>query len=324
MAHRIRCGIVDPESQVGSVFVVHGGAGPQDPKTDRAERAQAAIRETADSVAKDASWIRSHLHLKAALSTAESIALAAVHRLEDHPLFNAGHGAALQADGQPRVSAAYMESERRKFSAIMNAEEVGHPSLLAHYLQQERFSILDGRGAQSLCRDLGIAREELVTVERFERWVAFRKQHLERGARGELGSGTVGCVATDAEGRLAAVTSTGGVGHETPGRVGDTPTIAGNYCSSRVALSCTGIGEHIIGEALAARVAVRVEDGMALESAIDRSLSEGVTAGHEVAIIGVARDADGRIHWAAGTTTSSFIWAAVVPGALLEPFSRRQ
>jgi L-asparaginase len=85
----------------------------------------------------------------------------------------------------------------------------------------------------------------------------------------------VGVVALDSNGYISAGTSTGGVGGEIPGRVSDSPTVAGNYANRYCGVSATGIGEHIVNSAVAAKIVTRVEDGMALENAVDKSIKEG-------------------------------------------------
>jgi L-asparaginase len=245
----------------------------------------------------------------AALHTAEQLALFAAGALEEEPLFNAGLGAALQGDGVARVSAAFMESTRQKMSAVMNVQGVVRPSFLAHHLQSERFSCLDALGGQALAARLGVPFADLVTPFRFDSWAAQRRETLNAPDSSVTGGkGTIGCVTLDTTGVLAAVTSTGGAGNETPGRVGDTPTVAGNYCTSRVAVSCTGYGEQILACAFAARLATRVDDGLSLEAAMRKGIDEAFAKGYGLAAIAVAREGDDAV-WAAGTTEGYFIWA---------------
>jgi L-asparaginase len=241
-----------------ALTLFHGGAGPADPKADLAILARNALCVVAEEL-KDVSVRNVKLSSfltgeHAVTAEAEAIGLAGVRLLELDPLFNAGYGAALQEDGIVRVSASFMESRRRKFSAVMNATEILHPSELAFYLQRRRFCVLDAQGSAHLARELAIPRAELVTAKRFERWLEYRRKRLT-GV-----SGTVGVVSVTVGGELAAVASTGGVGNETVGRVGDTPTVAGNFCTDRVAISCTGTGEEIIAHALSPRIAIRFEE----------------------------------------------------------------
>jgi L-asparaginase len=295
----------------GALTVLHGGAAPVDPGKDEAEVTRAAVRKM---IAELSAYQKSSSDSR---TIAEAQVLLGARLLEADPNFNAGYGAALQEDGTPRVSSGFMESTRQKCSAVINALEVKYPSELAYALQSRRFSVLDGQGAEMLARELGVARANLITPKRFDRWVELKRKTLV-GAHQADGHGTIGAVSVSREGHLAAVTSTGGVGNETVGRVGDTPTAAGNYCTEKVAISCTGIGEQIIAHALAPRVAVRVDEGMDLEAAMRKSLGEADQRKYEFAAIAVAFDrARGEVHWCAGRTTLNMVWAVSTPeGAL--------
>ncbi|MGC1394262.1 MAG: isoaspartyl peptidase/L-asparaginase, partial [Coleofasciculaceae cyanobacterium] len=111
----------------------------------------------------------------------------------------------------------------------------------------------------------------------------------------EPGRGTIGVVVLDTQGCLAAGTSTGGKGFERIGRVSDCAMPAGNYATTKAAVSCTGIGEDIIDECLAARVVVRVTDGLSLGEAMQRSFTEASRNGRDFGAISI--DATGAIAW---------------------------
>ena len=111
----------------------------------------------------------------------------------------------------------------------------------------------------------------------------------------EAGRGTIGIVALDAEGKLAVATSTGGKGFERIGRVSDSAMPAGNYANVNAAISCPGIGEDIIDECLAARIVVRVTDGLSLTTAFDRSFQEAQKNNRDFGAIGI--DQTGAIAW---------------------------
>ncbi len=311
-------GSVAVETTVGldQVTMVHGGAGPEDPKDGDCGTAAAALARVLTGLAGPGprtSPAETCAPRAAAYSAAEQRALQAAMLLENEPCFNAGYGAALQADGQVRVSAALMESTRRKFSAVINVRDIRHPSFLAAYLQQERFSVLDGGGAESLAWRLGLQRESLVVPHRFDRWLALR-QASKSGAPQADGKGTIGCVSFAAPGALAALTSTGGVGNETVGRVGDTPTPAGNFCSQTTAVSCTGYGEQIVSQGFAVQLATRCDDGLGLHDAMQRGLEEATARGFGLAAIALQWDAQaGQVHWCAGSTESFFVWAVHLP-----------
>ena len=314
MAVNIISGTVSKQelAKNGTVMVVHGGAGPVDPKGDDVVPAHHAICKILNSTRNGSEALpygfleKPNWHVEA-LNSAEKRALFAATLLEDEPLFNAGFGAALQSDGNARVSASYMNSTRKKFSSVMNVSAIKHPILLAYYLQKERFCSLDSTGSNHLARELQIPSENLLTQERFEKWANQKRKTL----LGELDcgrSGTIGSVCIDAQGTLAACTSTGGVGNETVGRVGDSPTVAGNFCTENIAISCTGYGEQILADATAARIATRVDDGQTLQQALEKTIAESEGRSHEIGVIAVAKDSSGAAHWAAATTLPFFVW----------------
>lgn len=223
--------------------------------------------------------------------------LHAVRLLEEDPLFNAGFGSRLQSDGVARMSAAIMDGAAGRFSGVINVEAVRHPIDVAAVLGGERYTVLAGEHATRYARALGMPEFDPVTPHRLAEY--------RRRAAGD--TGTVGAAALDREGRIWAATSTGGVGFETPGRVSDTPTVAGTYADATCGVSCTGVGEHIVDHAAAARVTVRVADGMDLASAVRRTLQEADARRLAYGLIAV--DAQGRT--CAGSSESvTTLWAA--------------
>jgi len=305
--------VLNPNTQL---TMIHGGCGPQDPTGPKAKLAADALSRIGSELYKapshSASQDRELLQsLSGTLSAAEERALDGAIALELDPMFNAGIGSALQADGQARVSAGYMESTRGAFSAISNLTNYAHPSELTCLLQHQRFPVLDGLGAPLLAQELGLPTQDLITEARLSRW-------KEQNANAEAGRhGTIGAVSIDHDGKLCAITSTGGVGNETIGRVGDTPTVAGNYCTERIAISCTGQGEQIVRLSFASRVATRVDDGMDPVEAMRKTTEEAQAKEYEVGAIAVAVSADGQsVHTIASTTRPYFVWAAVTPSGV--------
>jgi L-asparaginase len=120
------------------------------------------------------------------------------------------------------------------------------------------------------------------------------------------GMGTVGCVALDFYGDLAAATSTGGKGFEIPGRVSDSATAAGNYVNVHAGISCTGIGEHIVAGAVAPKIVTRVTDGMTLQAATAKTLYELKPFDGFAGIIGIT--AKGEVYHA--DTHPYMVWAS--------------
>jgi L-asparaginase len=189
----------------------------------------------------------------------------AVALLEDDELFNAGIGSQIQADGKIRMSASLMNGETQKMSGVINIEEVKNPIRVAEVLQHYDDKVLGGSGATNFARQHGF--------EKFSTEIAQRR--LEYEAKLEATRiGTVGCVALDANGKLAAATSTGGKGFEIPGRISDSATVAGNYANEFCGVSLTGVGEDIVSNATAAKIVTRVTDGFTLKDAFAKTFDE--------------------------------------------------
>lgn len=224
---------------------------------------------------------------------AEAAVLDAIRRLEDDPLFNAGTGSRLQSDGRVRMSAALMDSQRKKLAGVMNIENVRHPIDLANHLMTERYSMLCGDQATRYARTLDIAEYDPVT--------AHRQQEFNERNSGK--TGTVGAVAVDAKGVICAGTSTGGVGFETPGRVSDSATVAGTYTSANVGVSCTGVGEHIVNHAVAARIVTRVDDGLTLDEALAKTITEANQRYYQYGLISLDRNGRWAVNQTRGVTT---------------------
>jgi beta-aspartyl-peptidase (threonine type) len=234
-------------------IVVHGGAGnwPEDAREDAAAGVQRAVTA-------------GHAVLAGGGGALEA-AQAAVVVLEDDPVFNAGRGSVLDERGVVVMDAAVMRGVDRAAGAVAAIRGIRNPVLAARaVLDEGRHVLLVGEPAEDFAREAGLetAAEEWFLTER--RRVAF-----ERG-------GTVGAVARDARGRLAAATSTGGTGGKHPGRVGDSPLVAaGTWADdATAAISCTGDGEAIIRNALAHEVdALMRHAGLPLAEACENALA---------------------------------------------------
>ena len=189
----------------------------------------------------------------------------AVSLLEDDALFNAGIGSQIQSDGKIRMSASLMDGTTEKFSGVINIEEVKNPIQVAQLLLNVDDRVLGGSGATNFARNHGF--------EKFSTEIPQRRAEYE-DKLASLGTGTVGCVALDADGKLAAATSTGGKGFEIPGRISDSATVAGNYANQYCGVSLTGVGEDIVSGAVAAKIVTRVTDGFSLQQAFEKTFSE--------------------------------------------------
>jgi len=192
---------------------------------------------------------------------ATELAVASVGKLEDEPIFNAGYGARLQKDGIPRLSSSVMNGSQRRFSSVSNVLSQRHPSQIALSLQEQRDRNLCSHEASLYAYSKGFSPEHVETPDRI------REYRIKLEGK----TGTVGAVVLDRHQMTAACTSTGGRGFETPGRISDSCTSAGNFASPFAAVSCTGVGEEIIEAALASSIVTRVEDGFDLSEAVERS-----------------------------------------------------
>lgn len=241
-------------------------------------------------------------------ATAQDAVVRGCQLLENEPRFNAGTGSVLQSDGQIRMSAALMNGQRQRFSGVINVSRVKNPIDLALKLQGEDDRVLSDHGSAELVRELQLPIYNPLTDLRLNEWMEERKGNFQRTMAGviaeaeagqardpEAGRGTIGVVALDQYGNLAAGTSTGGKGFERIGRVSDSAMPAGNYANRYAGVSCTGIGEDIIEECLAARIVVRVTDGLSLQTAFEKSMAESGENQRDLGAIGL--DRSGVIAW---------------------------
>lgn len=218
--------------------------------------------------------------------TALETVVYAVSLLENNELFNAGIGSQIQSDGKVRLSASLMDGKTQKFSGVINLEDVKNPIEVAKELLTYEDRVLSGEGALAFARDKGF--------EYFNPITAQRQAEYEEKLNQIYRKGTVGCVALDGQGNLAAATSTGGKGFEIPCRVSDSATVAGNFANSFAGISCTGVGEDIVSGALAAKIVTRVTDGFTLQAACDKSFAELKPFDGFAGVIGIS--ADGEIY----------------------------
>lgn len=291
-------------------LILHGGAG----SSLQSKGGLAAVRASLHRIAADVYQL-----LADGKPALEAVARGC-ELLEDEPRFNAGTGSVLQSDGQIRMSAGLMDGTTQRFSGTINVARVKNPIQLAQFLQQQSDRVLSDTGSAELARELQLAIHDPLTDLRLNEWIqeradAFQKKMAGTVAEPELGEarrGTIGVVARDRDGHLAAGTSTGGKGLERLGRVSDSAMPAGNYATAQAAVSCTGIGEDIIDECLAARIVVRVTDGLTLEAAMQRSLQECQQRQRDLGAI--ALDATGAIAWG---KTSEILLAAYHDGTAI-------
>ncbi len=172
-----------------------------------------------------------------------------------------------------------MDGKTKRFSGVINLEKTQNPVKVAELLLDYEDKVLSGPGAMAFARRKGFSTVNMITPQR-------QKEFLEKLNQQER-KGTVGCVALDADGNLAASTSTGGKGFEMAARVSDSATVAGNFVNEYAGISCTGVGEDIVSTALAAKIVTRVTDGFSLKEAADKSFIELKTIDGFAGIIGL-------------------------------------
>jgi L-asparaginase len=204
--------------------------------------------------------------------------------LEDCDLFNAGTGSQIQSDGKIRMSASLMNGRSMQFSGVINIEGVRNPIRVAEKLMSREDKVLSGKGAIEFARYNGFPFYNPETP--------MRRREYEKKLSDSIRMGTVGCVALDIYGDLAAATSTGGKGFQIPYRVSDSATAAGNYANRYAGVSCTGIGEDIVSGAIAPKIVTRVTDGMTIQAATNKTLNELKPFNGFAGMIGIAANGD--------------------------------
>ncbi|MGQ0836196.1 MAG: isoaspartyl peptidase/L-asparaginase family protein [Gammaproteobacteria bacterium] len=229
------------------VLVIHGGAGAM----PRAE--MSADREKAYRAGLDAALDAGFAILERGGSSLDAV-VEVVRILEDDPQFNAGRGAVLNHDGLAELDASLMDGRTLQAGSVAGVSHVKNPILLARLVMEKSVHVmLIGAGAEEFALENGVT---LVANTYFH--TEHRKLQLERAKARVIG--TVGAVALDANGNLAAATSTGGMENKRFGRVGDSPIIgAGTYAdNSSCAVSATGHGEYFIRAVVAHDICARV------------------------------------------------------------------
>ena len=252
-------------------LVIHGGAGAMRPDHGDADHEQRARQGLRDALDAGSAVLREG-------GSAVDAVEAAVRVLEDDACFNAGRGSTLNAEGLVELDAAIMDGATRRAGAVSGLRTTRAPISLARRLMERGpHVLLSSEGADRLAREEGLEQVDndwFVTGER-------RRQLEELLAKGGFDSdvkyGTVGAVAVDTNGHIAAATSTGGLTAKQWGRIGDTPVIgAGTYADDRAAaVSATGSGEYFIRAVAGHQLAERVRRaGDSLQAALDSVLQD--------------------------------------------------
>ena len=273
-------------------IAIHGGAGAVPRHTLTAEREQ----KYRDGLA--AALDLGYSILEKGGSSLDAVT-AAVRTLEDNPLFNAGRGAALTRDGAAELDAAIMEGRQQRAGAVAAVRHVRNPIELARrVMEKSRHVLLVGAGAEELALEEGLPLVANAYFRTAERQAQLESERSGRSVSDLFPSsqGTVGAVALDEAGDLAAATSTGGMTNKRQGRVGDSPIIgAGTYAKNGVcAVSATGHGEYFIRTVAAHHICAAVEfRGLSLREAVHdllhKKLRELGGSGGVIAIDGSGR-----------------------------------
>ncbi|HJT76143.1 MAG TPA: isoaspartyl peptidase/L-asparaginase [Gemmataceae bacterium] len=246
------------------VLVIHGGAGapPRGKLTHEQEQAYRADLEKALQAGSDA---LSH-------GTSVDAVEAAIRVMEDSPLFNAGKGAVFTHEGRNELDASIMDGKDRRAGAVAGVTRIKNPIRAARAVMEDgKHVLLAGEGADRFALSRGLPEVNPVYFWTEDRWKELKDELDKEEAHGKNGArrsgrprhelGTVGAVALDRDGNLAAGTSTGGLTNKRFGRIGDSPIIgAGTYADNRTCgVSCTGHGEVFIRYTVARDVAARMQ-----------------------------------------------------------------
>ncbi|MES2146470.1 MAG: isoaspartyl peptidase/L-asparaginase [Pseudomonadota bacterium] len=268
-------------------LVVHGGSGAMRPGSLDKATEQGALDGLDAALAAGSDILSGGGSAIAAVE-------AAVRTLEEDPHFNAGRGSVLTADGCIELDAAIMDGRTRRAGAVAGLRTTRAPISLARLLMTDGPHVfLSGKGADQFARDHDFDQVDNGWFEIPERRRQLDELLASGGFDDEVKYGTVGAVAIDRDGHVAAATSTGGLTAKRWGRVGDSPLIgAGTYADDRAAaVSATGSGEYFIRAVAAHQLAERVRlGGESLQAALDHVLADIASLGGKGGLIAVGPD----------------------------------
>ncbi|XP_004556028.1 isoaspartyl peptidase/L-asparaginase [Maylandia zebra] len=303
---------------MSAVLVVHGGAWaiPDELAKASVDGVKTAARE-GFSV------------LKRGGSAVDAVEVA-VRALEDNTVFDAGHGAVLNKDGEVELDAIIMDGRTLATGAVSSVKNIANPVSLARAVMEKTSHVmLTSQGANLFAESIGISTvptETLVTEYERREWEKHKNYMtgVIEDFNTQWAHDTVGAVALDSAGNVACATSTGGIRNKMVGRVGDSPVIGcGGYADNLSgAVSCTGHGESILKVTLARLILSKIEQGKSVTEASQMSLQH---MGDRVKGAGGAIVVSPSGHWAATFTTERMAWAAVEQDVLwygLDPHER--
>ena len=281
-------------------LAIHGGAGGDGPwkgPTDLDPQRIACMHNVLSTVGS---------MLESGLDALEAVTIA-VEMMENEPLFNAGIGSVIAADGSVTMDASIMRGSDSAAGSVVNVTKVRHPIRAAKLVLDNNWPVmLNGAAADKFAIENGVeevSQKWLITDLRKGQWKKWKDAKSRPGSTDEddsaildhdEGMGTVGAVAIDKNGIMAAATSTGGMTGKPDGRIGDTSIIgAGTWADQGVAVSCTGVGEAFIRTCAAHEVATRLRLGESLETACKNMLDMVAPLGGRGGVIAI--DSNGNI-----------------------------
>ena len=278
-------------------LAIHGGAGGDGPwkgPTDLDPQRIACMHNVLSTVGS---------MLESGMDALEAVTIA-VEMMENEPLFNAGIGSVIAADGSVTMDASIMRGSDSAAGSVVNVTKIRHPIRAAKIVLDNNWPVmLNGAAADEFAIKNGVeevSQEWLITDLRKAQWQKWKDAKSRPGSTDEddsamldhdEGMGTVGAVAIDKNGTLAAATSTGGMTGKPDGRIGDTPIIgAGTWADQKVAVSCTGVGEAFIRTCAAHEVSTRLRLGESLEIACKNMLDMVAPMGGRGGVIAIDSD----------------------------------
>ncbi len=269
-------------------IVVHGGAGTIERSTMTPEK------EKAYRAGLEQSLRAGYAVLERGGSSLDAV-VAAINVLEDNPLFNAGKGAVFTHEGTNELDSSIMDGKTLQAGAVAEVKHIRNPISLARMVMEKSPHVmLAGDGAEAFAKKMGVTLVDQKYFYTEERWQALQKVKASPAPMGDKDRhGTVGAVARDKAGNLAAGTSTGGTTNKQFGRIGDSPIIgAGTYANDQTcAVSCTGDGEYFIRAAVAHTVSDLMQyEGMPVQEAAELALEKAKKLGGTGGLIALDKD----------------------------------
>ena len=280
-------------AEVKPILVIHGGAGVE--RADMSAQDIQAARKALEEALR-----AGHAQLKAGKPAVDAVA-ATITVLEDAPMFNAGRGAVFTHDGKNELDSSIMDGATGKAGSVAGVHRVKNPIQLARLvMDKSKHVMMVGDGAETFATEQGVTLVDPSYFRTEKRWQQLQKA-LKEEASGQAHSnletakhfGTVGALALDAQGHLAAGTSTGGLTNKRYGRVGDSPVIgAGTYADTKCAVSGTGWGEFYLRSVAAFNICARVRfAGQDIASAAKTVINEEIPkAGGDGGAIALSAD----------------------------------